>query len=274
MPQTKTCPVCEKTFEITSKYKAQICCSIECRAEKQSKKIEYICKQCGKTFLEAPSSRAKYCSSECKYRAAQKTKLVICKTCGKEFTCRPSKDRIYCSNDCKVKDRVLKIDNVCEVCGKVFKTRPCQMRTRCSRYCDAQAKSQKVPCTCVVCGKTEYRQPAKASQLCSIRCARKHKGPTSIEQRVEQSLKELSIEYIDEHPMGRYHIDFFLPRHDTCLEVDGDYWHSIATTIERDARRDRHLRNRGYRVIRISESDINAAKSVTTLVAQRLGLID
>lgn len=72
--------------------------------------------------------------------------------------------------------------------------------------------------------------------------------------------------------MSRYRIDFFLPDLDTCLEVDGDYWHSRPETKNKDARRDRHLTNRGYKVIRISESDINAAECVTNLVFSRLGI--
>ena len=100
------------------------------------------------------------------------------------------------------------------------------------------------------------------------------RGPTQPELKVMHALQNLFNDFESEVQIGRFVVDFYIPKLHYCLEVDGDYWHSLPRSQERDYRKDKYLRNQGYRVIRISESDINAAECVTTLVAKRLGLFN
>jgi very-short-patch-repair endonuclease len=57
--------------------------------------------------------------------------------------------------------------------------------------------------------------------------------------------------------IGRYNVDFYLQHLDLVIECDGDYWHSLPRSVERDRRKDKWLKAKGYNIIRLSESDIN-----------------
>jgi len=52
------------------------------------------------------------------------------------------------------------------------------------------------------------------------------------------------------------HVDFYIPEANICLYVDGDYWHSLSEVQERDIRINKILEEMGYRVIRMTETEI------------------
>jgi very-short-patch-repair endonuclease len=83
-------------------------------------------------------------------------------------------------------------------------------------------------------------------------------SPTSIEVSVESVLKQMGIKYIPQKIIGPYIVDFYLPNTKTVIECDGDYWHNLPHLKMRDQRKDRWLKKRGIKVIRIWEHDINA----------------
>ncbi len=50
---------------------------------------------------------------------------------------------------------------------------------------------------------------------------------TKIETLCEKFLMELNIDYIPQYDkIGKYWCDFYLPKYNLVLEVDGDYWHA------------------------------------------------
>lgn len=68
---------------------------------------------------------------------------------------------------------------------------------------------------------------------------------------------------------GFYHqVDLFIEPN-ICIEVDGDYWHSLPKTILRDKEIDLNLNLLGYKVIRLSESDIK--KDAYDLILKIMG---
>lgn len=81
--------------------------------------------------------------------------------------------------------------------------------------------------------------------------------PTSIEIAVKSVLDALGIKNEPEKAIGRYPVDFYLPDYNMVIECDGDYWHSLPKSIERDARKDKYLTAHGYKVVRLREKDIN-----------------
>ena len=58
-----------------------------------------------------------------------------------------------------------------------------------------------------------------------------------------------------QHPIGGYVLDFFCMSARVAVEVDG-VGHELGTNPQRDARKDRWLKEQGVRVVRIPASDV------------------
>ena len=77
------------------------------------------------------------------------------------------------------------------------------------------------------------------------------------EEFTECKLNELGYEFCGpNHPVAGILVDFYIPEYKLTIEVDGDYWHSFPHVKERDSYRDAHLHDRGYKVLRIKESEL------------------
>ena len=83
---------------------------------------------------------------------------------------------------------------------------------------------------------------------------------TKIEIKIQNYLKELNIEffthqYIDiEHG---YQCDIFIPVLKLVIECDGIYWHHYPTGTDLDKIRTQELIEKGFKVLRLWESEIN-----------------
>ncbi|MEK6878882.1 MAG: DUF559 domain-containing protein [Nanoarchaeota archaeon] len=88
----------------------------------------------------------------------------------------------------------------------------------------------------------------------------KNKGPSSIEIIVHNYLNNLKILYKKQEPIYGFLIDIFMPSLNLIIECDGDYWHSLPKTIEKDNRRDLILSKNNYNLLRLKESDIRNGK--------------
>lgn len=65
---------------------------------------------------------------------------------------------------------------------------------------------------------------------------RARKGPTRVELAARTLLDELGVEFVEQHPIGVYTVDFFIPKIGLVIEADGAYWHkSEARERARDA---------------------------------------
>lgn len=71
-------------------------------------------------------------------------------------------------------------------------------------------------------------------------------------------LSSRGIDTIPQYAIGPYVVDFAIPDHHIVIECDGDYWHSLPTCAARDRRKDKYLTGKGWRVLRFSETYINA----------------
>lgn len=87
---------------------------------------------------------------------------------------------------------------------------------------------------------------------------------STLESIVQFVLDELSVSYVAQKQLGPFVVDFYFPQWKLVLEVDGDYWHSLPEQQERDRRKDQWLQKNGYRIIRLTESEIreDARRSV------------
>ena len=82
--------------------------------------------------------------------------------------------------------------------------------------------------------------------------------PTNLEKIVEALLRVLRVTYIQQHRIGRYLVDFYLPEYRLVVECDGEYWHRNSAWYNRT--RDHYMRGLGYRVCRLAEEVIKSDK--------------
>jgi very-short-patch-repair endonuclease len=120
----------------------------------------------------------------------------------------------------------------------------------------------KVYCQC--CRKgflAKTSQVRRGRKFCSQACSNiiknknnKKKG-TALEQEIENCLKGLKVLYKKQVPIKNITLaDFVVGT--TIIQCDGVYWHTLRGRPEKDREQNSRLKNLGYTVIRISDTDI------------------
>jgi very-short-patch-repair endonuclease len=77
--------------------------------------------------------------------------------------------------------------------------------------------------------------------------------PTETERAAWQllrSMKSKGFKFRRQHPLGPYVVDFYCAQRRLVVELDGSV-HGQPSQARRDARRDRHLKDMGYTVLRL-----------------------
>jgi hypothetical protein len=126
------------------------------------KQAEYVCAQCGTTFIRKASHKYKYCSTTC-YRAPGRRRgpykpykgpLVsyTCTHCGHSFDRYPGREYKFCSRNCyyaaergRKNNAQLAVTGSCGWCGAAFIRKKCagSRTSYCSRSCQAYAAAGK-----------------------------------------------------------------------------------------------------------------------------------
>lgn len=292
MPLTRerTCPVCMRAFVVPRPSTVQPCCSRACAAIARTgiarTAIERVCERCGQTFRTIPSAVARgggrFCGRDC---VSTGRPTLTCQGCGVAFTVSPSlAHRQWCSAACRYRTAgwqdVLKPGGrkgcVCEVCGVEFTVVLSHPGRYCSRKClgvaNGRRQTGRDPAkwqtyTCIECGTPYVKQASLASRTryCSRSCRALWRNrvahtarPTSIETALRAALQAIGIEATPEYRAGRFLIDLALPEWKVAVEADGDYWHALPNIKASDARKDAYLTGAGWRVVRFTETQINA----------------
>jgi very-short-patch-repair endonuclease len=85
---------------------------------------------------------------------------------------------------------------------------------------------------------------------------------TSIEIKIQNFLQQLGIEYYTHKYMPEinhaYQCDIFIPSMNMVIECDGNYWHKYPTGREIDNIRTKELLEKGFKVLRLWEHEINS----------------
>ena len=85
-------------------------------------------------------------------------------------------------------------------------------------------------------------------------------------------LKKLPVAVKRQRVIGNYIADFYIPQSKTVIEIDGRQ-HQMESHIEYDNKRTEYIENRGIKVLRYSNKDINNNfKSVCQDILNYLGL--
>jgi very-short-patch-repair endonuclease/endogenous inhibitor of DNA gyrase (YacG/DUF329 family) len=204
-------------------------------------RIEHICPICEKKYLTVPKSVSvrtykKYCSKECglialgKWHIGKEKHLskFFCEICNKEFESYKSLNyNRFCSKECYRK-YVL-----------IFK----RNKTYEEIYGEARAFEIKSKIAIKTAERNRTIIPLSKPHLL-----------------LKQEMMRVGIYENFEtcQPLYYFEIDELNTSKKICLEIDGDYWHSLPKRIQQDKRKDTFLTNKGYKVIRIKEKDIYA----------------
>lgn len=85
-------------------------------------------------------------------------------------------------------------------------------------------------------------------------------------------LRSAPVKVRRQHPLGPYVLDFYCPTAQLAIEIDG-MAHDMGDRPERDMERDRFIRSRGIKIMRIPAKDVLAAAEqvAESIVAAALG---
>ena len=191
--------------------------------------------------------------------------IWICNKCSSATTAQPLCKNATCGACKSGRYRVVKI---CYECGKEYRPDKYKQQT-CSKQCGYKVrfrngnpkKGRKYPHlqkarigNCIACGK-EYRatwesKNSRKQKYCSHYCYVVSKPESIYEKSVRQFLEWQGIDFIQQHKIDKYSVDFYLPQTNTAVEVDG-YYHTLEKIKASDARKNARLNELGVRVVRI-----------------------
>lgn len=208
------------------------------------------CEECGKRYSSPPSEaeRRRFCSDKCFYTWLERFERaqyidVKCLNCGKSLHLLKSRYKDnhgrYCSQKCMIAKRqyktwVNKVKRTCQHCGKEFEVYPSQMkRDRDAKFCSR---------SCVI---SHTNQKMRLN------------SPTKIEVLIMSELDKRRIKYAKEFSISRWTIDIAFPEYRIAVEADGSYWHGLKNVKEKDRRKDKDLKQRGWTILHFREDEIN-----------------
>lgn len=198
-------------------------------------KQKWICNKCGFETEEKPQHKNSTCPKCGKGRFQGWNQCE----CGNWFHPQRLEQR-YCSKECGYNYR--------KTGGKKGKHYPHTQRARVG--------------ICPVCGK-EYRAIGdfkdRRQIYCSHDCYMRSRLETTPEKIMREFLDKVGVEYKQEYKIGKYWADFYLPKHNAVIEVDGDYWHSLPKVKEKDTRKDKYLKSKGINVMHIKECELKTS---------------
>ena len=90
------------------------------------------------------------------------------------------------------------------------------------------------------------------------------------ELEVEKILEELDLAYIYEKKILNWKVDYYLGQK-TIIEVQGEYWHNLSKTKEKDERKFKELRDNGYVIIEIWENELSDKDKIKAKILSQFG---
>lgn len=80
---------------------------------------------------------------------------------------------------------------------------------------------------------------------------------SSIEIKLEVAMNDANIPFEPQFKLGRWICDFGIPSHNIIIECDGVYWHNLPKQKEKDARKNKDVHKKGWKILRFWENEIN-----------------
>lgn len=213
---------------------------------------QFTCQRCNRVFYRAPSVEKhdppKYCSNTCRYADFRehgwpKAKPKIekaCEMCGKAMLLHPSNTaRRFCSQRCMLVWRgpvisklrlqsEKRITRTCKHCGQAFETFKCRLDGVRGVFCSK---------ACL--GAWTVRNNASSISKREI--------------EFQEAMRSAGLVFESQAVIGKWVVDFCFEIKRLVVEFDGEYWHSLPSSVLRDARKDTELKELGYSVLRVPE---------------------
>ena len=93
------------------------------------------------------------------------------------------------------------------------------------------------------------------------------KKETGIETKVYEELKNRELLFEKQYLVnGRFLVDAWIPSLNLIIEADGKYWHDMEKVQKKDKAENAYLTKCGYKLLRLSEEEINSGKFRERLV--------
>lgn len=280
----KKCEYCSKLLNKLQIGQKQRFCSRECKSLSQIRRISVNCDGCGNEFSKKPCFKRhfNYCTLDCYWNSTRRKQERYCKVCGKKFWAKkPLLDKgfgIFCSRKCQHKTYPEHIKKICPQCRKVYYTLACwaPKRTFCSKKCQDDSMRDYVSRICKKCGK-KFDLPRGdlkrgRGKFCTYRCYLTYRGPSSLEEKMERTLKMTGVGFKREVKFKRFHVDFLIEKFNSVIECDGEFWHLPPKMQNRDRRKDLLLKSLGYQILRFSgkEMDKYSESELSNIVSAKL----
>lgn len=228
------------------------------------------CTYCKKQFLNFPYliRKTSYCSLDCYWSGTRKKQLKICQICDKEFLIKSYLVKqgfgLYCSKECWFSMfKEWKREVKCKQCKKIFLVIRAVYKKKpkyCSKTCKDNSEIDQMPNICRGCKVRFYLARSAIARgrgsFCTWKCYKKYKGESSLELIVRQQLEKLKEPFQQEMKIGKFRMDFYLPKRNLVIECDGEYWHMIKKIKLRDQRKNKLLAKLGYNILRLSGQNI------------------
>jgi very-short-patch-repair endonuclease len=250
----RECVQCGNCFFVKYKYQTNKFCGLKCSANYNNnfRKKTYPtadCVKCGENFeIKRKESSGKFCSRKCsdatnKNQPAE-TAAETCPFCNKTFVHLKRVRQKFCSKDCDKAHR--------------------KTITGAARY----NFKEKIQMNCELCGKSCSVTPALVSRFrfCSLRCsgtysAKNQPRISSIELMMKEQFDKANLKYEQQFIIDYFITDFAFPEQKLIVECDGIYWHNLPKQKTKDKRKDCYLKHKGWKVLRLLETEIktNAA---------------
>ncbi|MDQ0245760.1 very-short-patch-repair endonuclease [Bacillus fengqiuensis] len=96
---------------------------------------------------------------------------------------------------------------------------------------------------------------------------RKRNYDTLIERQVENLLLDMDLAYIKQKRIDRWSIDFYLGKKH-CIDVHGEWSHSIKKVKERDERKQIYMSENGYKYLIIHERELKNLNGVVKMIKE------
>lgn len=117
------------------------------------------------------------------------------------------------------------------------------------------------------------RNSTSVKEKIAIGRAKQKTKDSSIELIFESILIDLGIKYEKQYRVGFYLFDFFLIKHNTLVECQGDYWHSLKDTIKSDRAKSTYVsRYFSYNIKYVWEHEFKCKEKIINLVKYWCGL--
>lgn len=178
-----------------------------------------------------------------------------CKVCDHPIRYKYRNIHTFCGQTCSIQHK-RDVNNVtdsrlnreCVICGVMFSVRRASAKqTCCSNVCRRNHIKQ-------YCSSDETRKKRSKLQRelykLGITKGWSRRTMSFPERYFKTKLDALNVEYVQEHPVGRYFVDFAFIDAKIALEIDGKQ-HQVEPQLSSDKRKDVFLTERGWHVIRI-----------------------